>query len=221
MKGRRCSSRHSFLRRDEVIIDSGTTLVAGPLDEVDHIAHMFGAFSVPMIPKGTYLISCDEALILEDIVLMVEGHKFTLSAKDLVIKVSEIKGVPCLFGMIGLEILEGKARHKAPHHRTTSAAEKEQSDTLQQRATERQGSLLARLLVEETLLKAGDPQALQQRGAQGTLDSGVSATFSPEANPAESAVQAVALVNGEVSRNERLTHVGRLWIFGDVFMRGV
>lgn len=93
----------------KMIIDSGTSLIAGPLDEVKRIANMMGAFAVPLMPEGTFFISCDKEKVLRDLQLEVEGQDYPIKIKDLLIPVSTAPGAPCLFGMMGLKALEGDA----------------------------------------------------------------------------------------------------------------
>ncbi|PHJ23222.1 aspartyl protease asp1 [Cystoisospora suis] len=97
----------------KMVIDSGTSLIAGPLDEVTRIAAMVGAFKVPLLPAGTFFISCDKAKVLRDFVVEVGGQDYPIRVKDLIIPVSTSQGTPCLFGMMGLKALEG---HKKKQH---------------------------------------------------------------------------------------------------------
>ncbi|PFH32771.1 aspartyl protease ASP1 [Besnoitia besnoiti] len=90
-----------------MIIDSGTSLIAGPLDEVTAIATMMGAFRVPFLVNGTFFIACDKVKVLRDLQLEIEGQEYPIKAKDLVIQVTTTQGAPCLFGMMGLKALEG------------------------------------------------------------------------------------------------------------------
>nr|PIL99808.1 aspartyl protease ASP1 [Toxoplasma gondii COUG] len=91
----------------KMIIDSGTSLIVGPLDEVKRIATMMGAFSVPLMPEGMFFISCEKAKVLRDLQLEIEGQDYPIKIKDLLISASAAAGTPCLFGMMGLKALEG------------------------------------------------------------------------------------------------------------------
>jgi len=82
----------------KAIIDSGTSLLAGPSAEVRAIAEAVGAKSLVM---GEYSIDCD-ATNAPDIEFVLGGQKYSLSFEDYVIK----EQGTCLFGMMGMDIPE-------------------------------------------------------------------------------------------------------------------
>mmetsp|Transcript_8971 Transcript_8971/g.11880 ORF Transcript_8971/g.11880 Transcript_8971/m.11880 type:complete len:389 (-) Transcript_8971:294-1460(-) len=77
------------------IIDSGTSLLAGPTSEVEAIAAKIGATK---FMAGEYLVDCDAEL--PDFNFELGGQTYTLEGSDYVIEDSGI----CLFAMIGLDL---------------------------------------------------------------------------------------------------------------------
>ena len=80
------------------IIDSGTSLIAGPKVQIALIAMKLGA--KPFI-NGEYLISCDATANLPDLNFMIHGHVYSLQPSDYII--DNGKGT-CLLAMMGIEV---------------------------------------------------------------------------------------------------------------------
>merc|ERR1719379_1219348 len=87
----------SIATKQKAIIDSGTSLLAGPKDIVAKLAQQAGATSVM---GKEYVIDCSKASSLPDLTVTLGGKDFTLSASDYVISV---KG-QCLFGFLGSDV---------------------------------------------------------------------------------------------------------------------
>jgi len=85
----------SVTKTKSAIIDSGTSLIAGPTREVADIAKALGATRTPV---GQYIIDCNATLPNLDIEL--GGQTYTLKGKDYII---ESQGT-CLFAMMGIDI---------------------------------------------------------------------------------------------------------------------
>ena len=79
----------------KAIVDSGTSLLAGPKAEVAAIAKKLGATSV--LGKE-YMIDCNAKA--DDIIFTLGGVDFPLKLEDYVIK----EGGQCLFAMMGIDI---------------------------------------------------------------------------------------------------------------------
>jgi len=79
------------------VIDTGTSLLAGPTAEVKKIAKAAGA--TPFI-KGEYLIPCSQKTSGINFDIVIGGKTFTLTPNDYIIPDESI----CLFGMVGLDI---------------------------------------------------------------------------------------------------------------------
>lgn len=78
------------------IVDTGTSLIAGPTVQVSLIAIKLGA--KPFL-KGEFLISCDTSK-LPDLHFMINGKTYSLSPSEYVIN----SGKVCLLAMIAIDI---------------------------------------------------------------------------------------------------------------------
>merc|ERR1712070_574154 len=84
----------------KAIVDSGTSLLAVPKDDIAKFAKAVGAKTVLPIPpfNREYIIDCDSAGL--DIDIKIGGKTYTLEKKDYVIN----DGGQCLFAMTGLDV---------------------------------------------------------------------------------------------------------------------
>jgi len=80
------------------VIDTGTSLIAGPSDEVRALAKKVGA--TPLM-KGEYQIDCNADA--PDIEFVFNGVKFALSKEDYVIA----SGGQCIWGFMGIDLPPG------------------------------------------------------------------------------------------------------------------
>jgi len=80
------------------VLDSGTSLLAGPKDEVAAIAKALGA--KPLV-NGEYTIDCNATKTAPDFVATLGGKTYNIKAKDYIIS---DEGVICIFGMVGIDI---------------------------------------------------------------------------------------------------------------------
>merc|ERR1719221_881930 len=87
----------SIATKQKAIIDSGTSLLAGPKDAVAALAKQAGATS---IMGKEFVIDCSKANSLPDLTVTLGGKDFTLDGSDYVINV---KG-QCLFGFMGIDV---------------------------------------------------------------------------------------------------------------------
>jgi|GEM_PF-2915710 len=83
-------------KAEKVIVDSGTSLLAGPKEDVKKIAQMVGA--TPLM-AGEYQIDCNMQNA-PDITFILGGKEFNLKFEDYIIRNQGI----CLFAMIGMDI---------------------------------------------------------------------------------------------------------------------
>jgi len=86
----------SMTTATKAIIDSGTSLLAGPSRDVKKIAKMLGA--TPMGRTGEYTVDCDADA--PDLSFKLGGKLYTLSLADYVIN----NEGQCLLGMMGMDI---------------------------------------------------------------------------------------------------------------------
>jgi len=81
----------------KAIIDSGTSLLAGPTDQVAALAKQVGAKSVM---GKEYVVDCSKKASLPDLKVTLGGQDFTLTSNDYVLQVSG----QCLFAFTGIEV---------------------------------------------------------------------------------------------------------------------
>jgi len=93
-------SGSSVTSAKKAVVDSGTSLLAGPTAEVKKIAAALGAKSVLPIPpfNKEYTIDCNAAA--PDLTFEIGGANYTLTKEDYLIK----DGPECLLGMTGLDM---------------------------------------------------------------------------------------------------------------------
>lgn len=112
----------------EAIVDTGTSLIVGPVDEVRELQKAIGA--VPLIqgevsrageaggwagvPQAAvptrcslvfqYMIPCQKVSSLPEVTLKLGGKEYKLSAEDYTLKVSQGGKTICLSGFMGMDI---------------------------------------------------------------------------------------------------------------------
>jgi len=89
----------SITNATKVIVDSGTSLLAGPSADVAALAAAIGAEPFPLQPKE-YTIDCAKVPTLPTLSFNMGGAQFALEGEDYVLNVQGI----CLFAMIGLDV---------------------------------------------------------------------------------------------------------------------
>lgn len=89
------SKDESLTSVDKAIVDSGTSLIAGPKDQIAKLAAVVGAHKFIM---GEYLISCSADA--PDITFVLNGQKYTLTKDEYIIK----NGPLCLWAFMGIDI---------------------------------------------------------------------------------------------------------------------
>jgi len=85
----------------EVIADTGTSLIALPVEDATTINELIGATS---LPTGQWIVDCAAVPTLPEISFTISGKKFALSGEDYVLKVSQFGQEICLSGFFGMDI---------------------------------------------------------------------------------------------------------------------
>uniref|UniRef100_A0A3Q2KW49 Cathepsin D n=1 Tax=Equus caballus TaxID=9796 RepID=A0A3Q2KW49_HORSE len=85
----------------EAIVDTGTSLIVGPVEEVRELQKAIGA--VPLI-QGEYMIPCEKVSSLPEVTVKLGDQSYKLSSEDYTLKVSQAGKTICLSGFMGMDI---------------------------------------------------------------------------------------------------------------------
>lgn len=88
----------SITTATKAIVDSGTSLLAGPTADVAALATKVGAKALSVAGHTEYTIDCSAAA--PDLDITIGGSTFTLAKEDYILN----EGGQCLFGFIGIDI---------------------------------------------------------------------------------------------------------------------
>ncbi|XP_042335397.1 cathepsin D [Sceloporus undulatus] len=85
----------------EAIVDTGTSLITGPVEEVKQLQKAIGA--KPII-KGQYILPCEKLATLPTVSFVLGGKSYDLTADQYALKVTVQGETLCLSGFSGLDI---------------------------------------------------------------------------------------------------------------------
>eukprot|EP00922_Rhytidocystis_sp_ex-Travisia-forbesii_P001087 GHVS01001549.1.p1 GENE.GHVS01001549.1~~GHVS01001549.1.p1 ORF type:complete len:569 (+),score=76.11 GHVS01001549.1:113-1819(+) len=97
------SSGESATKVKKAIVDSGTSFMAGPAEDVKALAAKLGAKPF-FLNHNQFTISCNAVHTLPTIDIIIGGSVFSLKAEEYIMKVAPIPGVPCLLAFAGIDI---------------------------------------------------------------------------------------------------------------------
>jgi len=95
---------NAISQKINAIVDTGTSLLTGPTQEIERIQKAIGATS---FISGEYLIDCNRISSLPDVDFVINGKTYTLTGADYVLREDEGLASVCISGFMGLDVNPG------------------------------------------------------------------------------------------------------------------
>jgi cathepsin D len=83
------------------IADTGTSLLVGPTADIDKLNKAIGAIK---FLEGEWIVECKKIPTMPDVDFTINGVKFTLTANDYVVQMTELGETSCISGFMGMDI---------------------------------------------------------------------------------------------------------------------
>nr|XP_024217591.1 lysosomal aspartic protease [Halyomorpha halys] len=84
------------------IVDTGTSLILGPIGDIERINIALGGDTRPF--SGMHTVDCDSIASLPNITFTINGQNFLLNGNDYVFEVISDDGICCVSGFMGMDL---------------------------------------------------------------------------------------------------------------------